>query len=106
MQTTIQVISSGSESLRDRIVKDNNLRDFGLEVSEQKKIGRKKGWAKMKKAGAVGALNFEWHAASQLLICRIVTKADVPCDLAGSFVSYLLARFSKRIVSIRILRPD
>jgi hypothetical protein len=102
MQTSIQVFSKGTKSLRDKIVNDSRLADFGLTVSEEKRATRSPGWSKIHMENAAGAINLEWHAASQTLICRIVTRKSNPYQIAGTFISFLLARFSKQIVSIRV----
>ena len=104
MQTSIQVFSTGTKSLRDRVVNDPKLEEFGLAVSEYKQPGRPKGWAKLHMSGSDGALNIEWHAASQTLICRVVTKGGKPHDITGAFVRFLLARLPKQIASIQV-RP-
>jgi hypothetical protein len=103
MQTLMQVFSKGTQSLRDRVVNDPKLEEFGLIVSEQKRQGRPHGWAKLHMNGANGAINIEWHAASQTLICRVVTRGGKSHTIAGAFLGFLLARFPKQIASIHIL---
>jgi hypothetical protein len=104
MQTIIQVFSKGSKSLRDRVVKDKKqLKQFGLVVFQQKRQGRPHGWAKLHMNDHNGAINMEWHAASQMLICRVVTRGGKPHDIAGAFITFLLARFSKQIAAVHIL---
>ncbi|MGI8956732.1 MAG: hypothetical protein ACR2II_07440 [Chthoniobacterales bacterium] len=103
MQTIIQVISSSTTSLRDAIVNDNKLVDFDLVVSEQKRLSRAHGWAKLHMPGEPGAINLQWHGASQTLICRIVTRGGKPDAIAGAFTRYLLARLSRKIHSILII---
>lgn len=105
MQTLIQVFSKGTASLRDIVVKDCKLEEFGLTVVERKKQGRAHGWAKIHMKGAHGAINIQWHAASQMLLCRIVTRGGMPHDIAGAFIRFLLARHAKLISSIHILPP-
>jgi len=102
MQTSIQVYSKGTRSLRDKIVNDSRLADFGLTLSEEKRATRPHGWSKIHLDNGPGAINLEWHAASKTLICRIVTRNTNPHQIAGAFISFLLARFSKQIVSIRV----
>ena len=101
----IQVYAKGPKSLRDQVVKDARLERFGLVVHEQKRKSRPRGWAKLHKSGSAGAINIEWHSASQTLICRVVTRGGEPHDIAGAFVSFLLARLAKQIVSIHIQPP-
>jgi hypothetical protein len=103
MQTVLQVISAGNKSLRDAIVNDKQLARFGLEVTEQKRPTRAPGWAKIHMPGELGAINIQWHGASQTLICRIVTRSGKPHAIAGAFTSYLLARLSGKIHSIQII---
>ena len=103
MQTLIQVFSVGTTSLRDIIVNDAKLEEFGLYVATQKKQGRQNGWAKLHKEGAHGAINIQWHSASQMLICRVVTRGGKPHSIAGSFVEFLLARLHRKIAAIHIL---
>lgn len=103
MQTVIQVLSTGSTSLRDRIVRHKRLGNAGLHVAAHKKLGRAHGWAKLKMEGSHGALNVEWHAASRTLICRVVTRGGDPDEITSAFVGFLLKRMSRQIRSIVIL---
>jgi hypothetical protein len=105
MQTLIQVITNGGGSLRDKIMSDSRLEKFGLVASEHKRLGRPHGWGKIHSAeGAHGAINLEWHSATGVLICRVVTKlGGKPHSIAGAFVDYLLARYQRRIVAIHIM---
>src|SRR5205823_13036215 len=76
MQTVIQVIAKGRESLRHKIMNDAQLEPkFGFIKIWAKQPGRPHGWAKIHSSGDVhGAINLEWHARSRTLICRVVTK--------------------------------
>jgi len=103
MQTVIQVISTGSTSLRDAIVNDKHLGRFNLVISEHKRLTRPHGWAKLHMPDERGAINLQWHGASQTLICRIVTRGGKPNAIAGAFTNYLLARLSRKIHSIQII---
>jgi hypothetical protein len=103
MQTLIHVIGKGTKSLRDRVVNDPKLEDFGLVVSEFKRKGRPQGWAKLHMNGAHGAINIEWHASSRLLLCRAVTKGGKPHDIVGAFITFLIAHHQRQILSIQIL---
>ena len=102
MQTIIQVFSKGSKSLRDRVLNDSHLAEFGLEISEQKRQTRSPGWSKLHMKNSPWAINIEWHAASRTLICRIVTRGGNPHTIAGTFISFLLARCFRQIASIHI----
>jgi hypothetical protein len=105
MQTLVQVFCRGPKSLRDQIVKDEKLPDFGLVVSEQKRQGRPHGWAKLHGEDFSGAINLEWHAASQTLICRVVTRSADSHAITSALVNYLLARLGRQILSVQILPP-
>src|ERR1035438_8146458 len=98
MRTIIQVFSKGSKSLRDRVSNDKKqLEQFGLVVSEQRRQGRTHGWAKLHMNDHHGAINMELHAATRMLICRVVTRGGKPHNIAGAFITFLLARLSKQI---------
>lgn len=106
MQVLIQVVSTKSESLRKRIANDRKLEDFGLEVKEQKQMGRSPGWLKIKSISADrrGAINIEWIDSAKTLMCRVVTKREgKPHEIIGDFTAYLLGRFRKRIAAINII---
>src|SRR3954465_10311952 len=74
MQTVIQVIATGTGSLRNKIMTDPQLRRFDLIPTEHQRPGRPHGWAKIHSETAHGAINLEWHGRSRTLICRVVTK--------------------------------
>ena len=107
MQTVIQVIATGTGSLRNKIMSDPQLeKKFGFIKIWHKQPGRPHGWAKIHSARDVhGAINLEWHARSRTLICRVVTKlGNKPNSIIGDFVDYLLARHQSRILAIYIMR--
>jgi len=107
MQTVIQVIATGTGSLRNKIMSDPQLeKKFGFIKVWHKQPGRPHGWAKIHSARDVhGAINLEWHARSRTLICRVVTKlGNKPNSIIGDFVDYLLARHQSRILAIHIMR--
>ena len=64
MQTVIQVIATGTGSLRNKIMSDSQLeKKFGFIKVWHKQPGRPHGWAKIHSARDVhGAINLEWHA--------------------------------------------
>jgi len=105
MQVIVQVLTSSKRSLRDAIAKDVKLKDFKLKVSEQKRISRSPGWAKLHSSAKPkrhGAINIQW--IDQMLLCRIITKGGgKPHKIIGDFVEYLVARFQKTIKAINIL---
>jgi hypothetical protein len=105
MQTVIQVIATGTGSLREKIMTDPRLGQFDLIPSEHQRPGRPHGWAKIHSETAHGAINLEWHGRSRTLICRVVTKlGHKPNSIIGDFVDYLLARHESRILAIHIMR--
>ena len=103
MQTIIQVISTRTTSLRDRIVNDPKLKKFDLFVATKKKPGRSHGWAKLHMDGGDGAINIQWHGASRTLICRVVTRGGEPHTISSRFVDFLLARMRRQIAFIHIV---
>lgn len=108
MQTVVQVICSRGRSLRQRIAKDRQLREFELVVSEQKRHGRPNGWTKVHstKSDRHGALNIEWDSDTHVLLCRVITRRDGRSSpIVGDFVDYLLRRHSQRIIALNIIPP-
>jgi len=106
MQLVIQVISSQSHSLRNRIVNDKKLKEYDFYVVEKKKVDRPHGWAKLHSVAENrdGAINIEWSGRAKMLLCRIITKGSGrPDRIAGVFVDYLLSRYRKAIVAINIV---
>src|SRR4026208_762017 len=73
-RTVIQVIASGTGSLREKIMTDPQLGRFNLIPTEPQRPGRPHGWAKIHSEITHGAINLEWHGSSRTLICRVVTK--------------------------------
>ena len=105
MQTLVQIHSSYRRSLRDVIVNDRRLEKFRLSVVTEKKPGRPHGWAKLHSIDTegYGAINMEWHQATKMLICRVVTKGlRRPNLIIGDFVDYLLACHRTKIEMISI----
>jgi hypothetical protein len=105
MQVIVQVVCSGSRSLREAIIRDQQLGKYGLAVSRQKSPGRNPGWAKLHSTSpeVPGAINLVWDSASKILLSRVVTKeANRPNAIIGKFVEYLLGRRSGRIRAISI----
>ncbi len=105
MQTLVQVVSSGGKSLRDLIVNDTKLEDFGLRITKKQQPGRAHGWAKIHSSESEGALNIEWDAAARILTCRVVNRGrGRPNRIVSELVDYLMARRSSRIQAINIYR--
>lgn len=106
MQLIVQVISSKGQSLRNRIVNDKKLSDFGLYVVKKKKVGRPHGWAKLHslEENREGAINVEWNGRAKMLLGRVITKgAGKPNRITSDFINYLLARHRSAIVAINIV---
>ncbi|HZS08518.1 MAG TPA: hypothetical protein VFD58_27035 [Blastocatellia bacterium] len=106
MQIIIQAACQDGPSLREAIVRDRKLEDYYLQVSKQKSAGRNPGWAKLHSTDYAipGAINMTWDAASKILLSRVIAReSNIPSDLAGDFVAYLLKRHKRRIKAINIL---
>ena len=106
MQILVQVLTSETRSLRDIIIKDKKLSEYGLKVVMQKKSGRSHGWSKIRSSDTVfnGAINIQWEASSRMLLCRVVTRGYGRANfIIGSFVDYLLARYPKKIEAVNII---
>jgi hypothetical protein len=105
MQTLIQVVCSKGQSLRDVIVNDPKLGNFGLELQKKQQPGRPHGWAKLHslKPDRQGALNIEWGAATSILSCRIVNRGKGrPNKILSDFIDYLFAHRRGRIQAVNI----
>jgi hypothetical protein len=106
MQSVLQVSCKPGrgQSLRQRIVSDEKIRDFGLHVQTRKVAGRNPGWAKVRSDdGHPGAINIEWDASTSTLLARVVTRHAQPAGaLIGGFMRYLLARHVRQIRAITI----
>jgi len=76
MQTLVQVVCSKGKSLRDAIVNDAKLSQFGLVTQKKQQPGRRHGWAKIhsSETDRHGALNIEWDADTNILLCRVVNR--------------------------------
>jgi hypothetical protein len=104
MQTVIHVISHKGESLRGRIARDSKLEKFNLYTAEGKRWGRRRGWTKLHSSDAQGAINIQWDAPCQMLICRVVNRlGGTPSEITGRFMAYLLARFRREIRAIHVI---
>lgn len=106
MQTLIQVVCSGSGSLRDAVANDEKLEKFNLYVEEKRKPGRSPGWTKLHSLNPTtkGAINLHWQGDVKILTCRVVTRGrGKPAPIIGDFVRYLLSRYSRRVESIIVV---
>lgn len=106
MQTLVQVVCSKGRSLRDAVVNDSKLDQFGLRLEQKLRPGRSHGWAKVRGAwrDRQGTLNIEWDADTNIMICRVVNRgAGRPHRVLGDFVEYLFERHRKRIEAVNII---
>ena len=107
MQTVLQVSCRRKRglSLRQQIVNDAKIGDFGLHVRVRKVPGRNPGWAKVTSSEReAGAINIEWDASTSTLLARVVTRRSEPASaLIGRFVRYLLSRHAKQIRALTLL---
>ena len=106
MQIVVQVLCKKGTSLRDAIAKDKKIEDYGLVISEQKRVGRNRGWTKVHSSikGIYGAINIQWLGASNMLLCRVVTRGNgKPGLIIGDFTDYLINRHFRRIQGINII---
>jgi hypothetical protein len=106
MQTLLQVICSKGTSLRDAIINDKRLGEFGFVTQKKLQPGRPHGWAKLRsnQQGRLGALNIEWDADTSILLCRVVNRGTGrPNCVLGDFVEYLFQRFRRRIQAVNII---
>jgi hypothetical protein len=106
MQILVQVLTSETRSFRDIVIKDKKLNEYGLKVVMQKKSGRSHGWSKLRSTYPEfnGAINIQWESSSRMLLCRVVTRGYGKANfIIGSFVDYLLARYSRKIEAVNII---
>jgi hypothetical protein len=106
MQTLVQVVCSKGKSLREAITSDHRLADFDLVNQKSHQPGRQHGWAKIRStaAGRQGALNIEWDADTNILLCRVVNRgAGRPNRVLGDFIGYLFQRHRRRIEAVNII---
>jgi hypothetical protein len=106
MQVLVQVVCRRGRSLRDAIARNAKLQDYNLEVTEQKRQGRSPGWTKVRStvSDRRGAINLEWDADTNILICRVVTRGrGKPNLIIGDFMGFLLCEFIARIKVISII---
>ncbi|WEN14778.1 hypothetical protein PY254_16320 [Rhodanobacter sp. AS-Z3] len=106
MQIVIQVICTKGTSLREKIVKDSKLQTHLLQVSEEKRNDRSRGWAKLHSTepDRRGAINVQWLADTNILFARVVSRnGNKPNLIVGDFVDYLIARHKTRIQAISII---
>jgi hypothetical protein len=110
MQKVIHVFSKQSASLREIIVNHPMLSEYGLKVKYSRLSQRSQGWAKLESLEPSttprdypGVIMISWDAQSRTLTCRVNTHTRGPqFDLIGSFINFLLAALSRKIVDIRI----
>jgi hypothetical protein len=107
MQTVLQVSCrrKRGHSLRQQIVTDEKIGDYGLHIRRRKVAGRNPGWAKVRSnEREAGAINIEWDSSTSTLLARVVTRRAEPASaLVGRFVTYLLSKHAKQIRAITVL---
>jgi hypothetical protein len=106
MQILIQTVCTRGRSLREAIVGDQRIDRHDLQVLQQKRPGRSRGWAKLKSTlpDRHGAINLEWDADTNILISRVVTRGKGrPNLIIGDYIDYLLARHARRIQAINVI---
>ncbi len=106
MQILIQTVCTRGRSLREAIVGDQRIGRHDLQVLQQKRPGRSRGWAKLKSTlpDRHGAINLEWDADTSILISRVVTRGKGrPNLIIGDYIDYLLARHARRIQAINVI---
>ncbi len=106
MQILIQTVCTRGRSLREAIVGDQRISRHDLQVLQQKRPGRSRGWAKLKSTlpDRHGAINLEWDADTNILISRVVTRGKGrPNLIIGDYIDYLLARHGRRIQAINVI---
>jgi hypothetical protein len=105
MQIVIQAACSRGRSMRDLIARDPKIEDYQLTLSESKRPTRPRGWAKLHglSQDLPGAVNVQWDAASNVLLCRVVTRTRNPGALAGQVLGYLLSHHRRRLQAIHVV---
>ena len=106
MQILIQTVCTRGRSLREAITNDQRIGRHDLQVLQQKRPGRSRGWAKLKSTlpDRHGAINLEWDADTYVLISRVVTRGKGrPNLIIGDYIDYLLARHARRIEAINVI---
>lgn len=106
MQILIQAVCTRGRSLREAIANDHRLARHDLEVVQQKRPGRPRGWTKLHSTlpDRHGAINLEWDADTHVLVSRVVTRGKGrPNLIIGDYIDYLLARHARRIQAINVI---
>ena len=109
MQILIQVVCSKGRSIREAIANDARIDRHDLQVVQQKRPGRSRGWAKLRSTlpDRHGAINLEWDANTYVLISRVITRGKGrPNLIVGDYIDYLLARHARRIQAINVIPRD
>lgn len=106
MQILIQAVCTRGRSLREAIANDSRIARHDLEVVQQKRPGRPRGWTKLHSTlpDRHGAINLEWDADTHVLVSRVVTRGrGRPNLIIGDYIDYLLARHARRIQAINVI---
>jgi hypothetical protein len=101
----VHAVCTRGRSVRDAILRDSRLEEFGLVVSKGRKVGRKPGWAKLHSTEQLpGAINLEWDGDAAVLIARVVSRGrQRPSAIVGHLVDYLVDRHHRRIMTITVV---
>jgi hypothetical protein len=105
MQVLITATFSETLSIREKIVNDVEIEEYGFQVVLQKRRDRRPGWAKITslREGRFGAINIEWDSGVNLLTCRVITKDwTSPWPIVGDFITYLFERYGEVIEAVNI----
>jgi len=105
MQVLMLATFNETSSIRDQIIRDDELSSYGFYVKSSKKKQRNPGWAKLASltGDRFGAINIEWDNGINLLTCRIVTRdLNSPWPIIGEFTTYLLERYEDVVETVNI----
>ena len=105
MQVLLLATFAETPSIRDQIIRDDELAAYGFFVKSTKRKQRNPGWAKLVSLheDRFGAINIEWDSGINLLTCRIVTRDwNSPWPIIGEFTTYLLERYEEIIEAVNI----
>jgi hypothetical protein len=104
MQIQMQAFSRRRDSLRKIIADDLSAhRHAVLRLEEFKSPSRAPGWSKILGEGLPGAINIKWDASSRMLTARAIAKrGNMPHELLGVFIAYLIERHGRKVTSVNI----
>lgn len=104
MQIQMQAFSRRRDSLRKIIADDLAARPHDiLYLQGFKSPERAPGWSKILGKDLPGALNIKWEASSRMLTARAIAKrGNMPHELLGVFLAYLIERHGRKVTSVNI----